>query len=77
MFLDTSLQSKTDIPNDIEQTGIVGEQISLYDPYRAIDRRDLKDLDNNAALIRILKNSDIDILLRTNAALLPLARRLR
>lgn len=65
MFLDTSLQSKTDIPNDIEQTGIVGEQISLYDPYRAIDRRDLKDLDNNAALIRILKNSDIDILLRT------------
>ncbi len=44
---------------------MVGEQTLLYDPIRSIDRRTLKDLDNNDALIRILKNTDIDISLRT------------
>lgn len=65
-YLDTELNVKTiGIPHDQLMTGIEGEQISLYDPYRAIDRRDLKDLDNNEALIRILRNTDIDIMLRT------------
>lgn len=65
LFLDTEIVTRLDIPKDISATGITGEQTSLYDPYRAIDRRDAKDLDNNAALIRILRNTDIDIMLRT------------
>lgn len=64
-WLDTQLYASTKIPSDIEKTGIEGEQLGLYDPYRAIDRRNLKDLDNNSALIRILRNTDIDIMLRT------------
>lgn len=65
MWLDTQIQTSTAIPSDIDKTGVVGEQTLLYDPIRAIDRRSLKDLDNNDALIRILKNTDIDIALRT------------
>lgn len=65
MWLDTQVQSVVPIPLDIDKTGIVGEQTNLYDPLRAIDRRSNKDLDNNDALIRILKNTDIDIALRT------------
>lgn len=65
MWLDTQILSSTPIPSDIEKTGVVGEQTLLYDPIRSIDRRSLKDLDNNDALIRILKNTDIDIALRT------------
>lgn len=65
-YLDTELNfSKLAIPSDLKQTGVEGEQITLYDPYRAIDRRDNQDLDNNEALIRILRNTDIDIMLRT------------
>lgn len=64
-WLDTQILSSTPIPSDIEKTGVVGEQTLLFDPLRAIDRKSLKDLDSNAALIRILKNSDIDISLRT------------
>lgn len=65
MFLDTQLQISTKIPLDIDKTGVEGEQTYLYDPIRSIDRRTNKDLDNNDALIRILKNTDIDIALRT------------
>lgn len=65
MWLDTQLTAKTDIPSDIEGAGITGEQLGLYDPYRAVDRRNNQDLDNNGALIRILRNTDIDIALRT------------
>jgi len=65
MWLDTQVQSVVPIPLDIDKTGVVGEQTNLYDPLRAIDRRSNKDLDNNDALIRILKNTDIDIALRT------------
>ena len=65
LWLDTQISSKLDIPIDIGATGIVGEQMGLYDPYRAIDRRDGKDIDNNGALLRILRNTDIDIMLRT------------
>lgn len=65
-WLDTELLSRT-LPIPADQVGgkIEGEQLALYDPYRAIDRRNLKDLDNNAALIRILRNSEIEISLKT------------
>lgn len=65
MFLDTQIQTSVPIPLDIDKTGVVGEQTLLYDPLRSLDRRSGKDLDNNDALIRILKNTDIDIALRT------------
>lgn len=64
-WLDTEIVSQLDIPKDIGATGIVGEQTELYNPMRALDRRSGKDLDNNDALIRILRNTDIDITLRT------------
>lgn len=65
VFLDTEIITRLDIPKDVSATGIVGEQTELYNPFRSIDRRSGKDLDNNDALIRILKNTDIDIALRT------------
>lgn len=65
LFLDTEITARLPIPKDISATGITGEQTELYNPYRALDRRNGKDLDNNDALIRILKNTDIDIALRT------------
>lgn len=64
-WLDTEIVTQLEIPKDIGATGIVGEQTDLYNPYRAIDRRSGKDLDNNDALIRILHNTEIDITLRT------------
>lgn len=64
-WLDTELAVNLPIPLDIAATGIEGEQTSLYDPYAAYDRRDGSKIDNNGALIRILKNTDIDIMLRT------------
>lgn len=64
-WLDTEFAVQLDIPKDIGATGIVGEQTELYNPMRALDRRSGKDLDNNDALIRILRNTDIDITLRT------------
>ena len=64
-WLDTQLLSTTPIPSDIDKAGVVGEQTLLFDPIRAIDRRTNQDLNSNEALIRILKNTEIDISLRT------------
>lgn len=64
-WLDTELTVNRPIPKDIGTTGIEGVETLLYNPLEAYDRRDGKPLDNNEALIRILKNTDIDILLRT------------
>lgn len=64
-WLDTYLQSQTDIPHDLSQTGIVGEQTLLFPPLSAIDQRNGAKIDNNGALIRILKNTEIDIMLKT------------
>lgn len=65
-FLDTEIQHPTGvIPDDQKRTGVIGEALALYDPYRAIDRRSLRDLDNNAALIRILRNTDVELSLKT------------
>lgn len=65
LWLDTQLLSTTPIPSDIDKAGVVGEQTLLFDPIRAIDRRTNQDLNSNEALIRILKNTEIDIALRT------------
>lgn len=64
-WLDTQLSISTKIPNDLDQTGVIGEQTLLYEPLRSIDRRTNKDLDNNDALIRILKNLDVELSLKT------------
>jgi len=64
-WLDTEIVFKGTIPDDISTTGVQGEETALFNPFRAIDRRDGKDLDNNDALIRILKNSEIAISLKT------------
>ena len=64
-WLDTQLSINKPIPKDIESTGIEGTETLLYNPLEAYDRRDGKPIDNNGALIRILRNTDIDILLRT------------
>ena len=64
-WLDTQLLSTAPIPSDIDKAGVVGEQTLLFDPIRAIDRRTNQDLNSNEALIRILKNTEIDISLRT------------
>ena len=65
-WLDTQLlTSEQAIPDDINKTGVIGEQTLLYDPLKSLDRRTLKELDNNGALQRILKNTEIDIALRT------------
>jgi len=64
-WLDTHITTKVPIPKDIAATGIEGENTLLYDPLSAYDRRDGKPIDNNGALLRILRNTDIDILLRT------------
>lgn len=64
-WLDTDIQFKGPIPSDINLTGVEGEQTLLFEPLRVFDRRTGVDLDNNGALIRILKNTEIDISLRT------------
>ena len=64
-FLPQEISFQGRIPDDILKTGVEGVFISYYDPYRAIDNASKKDLDNNGILARILRNSDIDILLRT------------
>lgn len=65
VYLPQEIQFRGPIPDDLTQTGVEGELLSWYDPYRAIDRRTKQDLSNNGALIRILQNTDIDILLKT------------
>lgn len=64
-LLDTELQFRGPIPDDLLSGGIRGKVTSYYDPYDARDRESGQPLDNNALLRYILKNSDIDILLRT------------
>lgn len=64
-YLDTEIAFRGPIPEDILSTGIKGRQTSWYDPYDARDRETNRQLDNNQLLSFILKNTDIDILLRT------------
>ena len=53
------------VPDDIAQTGVVGRQTAWYDPYDARSRETNDSLNNNELLRYILKNTDIDVLLRT------------
>lgn len=64
-WLDSEIAFRGPVPDDIAATGIVGRTTAWYDPYDARDRESKLPLDNNQLLRYILKNTDIDILLRT------------
>lgn len=64
-LLDTEIAFRGTIPDDIAKSGIRGRTTGLYDPYEARDRESGLPLDNNALLRYILKNTDIDIQLKT------------
>lgn len=64
-YLNTEMTFRAPVPDDILQTGIIGRQTAYYDPYDARSRETSKQLDNNELLRYILKNTDIDVLLRT------------
>lgn len=64
-WLPDQISFQKPVPKDLEQAGIIAHTTLLYDPLDAVDRETLRPLDNNALLKQILKNSDIDILLRT------------
>lgn len=65
MFLSDQISFRGPVPSDLSDPGIVGRTVSFYEPYEARDRESGQPLDNNGLLRRILKNTDIDILLRT------------
>lgn len=64
-YLDTEIAFRGPIPEDLLTAGIRGRTTAYYDPYDARDRETNQLLDNNQLLRYILKNTDIDILLRT------------
>lgn len=64
-WLDTEIAFRGTIPKDIDATGITGKTTVFYDPLVARERETGEPLDNNALLKYILKNTDIDILLKT------------
>lgn len=64
-WLSDQISFQGPIPSDIQQTGIRAKLTAFYDPYMAVDRESLQQLDNNQLLAYILKNTDIDILLKT------------
>jgi len=64
-FLDTEISFRGTIPDDIAAPGLRGRITQFYDPLDARSRESGELLDNNALLKYILKNTDIDILLKT------------
>jgi hypothetical protein len=64
-YLDSELIFRGTVPADIEQTGIIGRTTAFYDPYDARARDTNEILTNQQLLSYILRNSDIDVLLRT------------
>jgi len=64
-YLDGELIYQGSVPSDIEQTGILGRTTEYYDPYDARSRETNELLGNRELLSYLLKNSNIDILLRT------------
>lgn len=64
-ILDTQLSYSGPIPDDIGLQGIRGRATTYYDPYDARSRETNELLGNTDLLSYILRNSDIDILLRT------------
>lgn len=65
MWLNSEMTFRAPVPDDIGQTGILGRQTTYYDPYEARSRENNALLNNNELLRYLLKNSDIDVLLRT------------
>lgn len=64
-FLPTEIDVRGPIPADLAAAGLRGLETSYFDPYEARDRETLKLLSNNQLLMNLLRNSEIDILLRT------------
>lgn len=64
-LLETEIAFRGSIPDDIDATGIRGKQTQFFDPLVVRDRETGDPLDNNAILKYLLKNSEIDISLRT------------
>lgn len=64
-LLDTEIAFRGSVPDDLLQVGIRGRTTGYYDPYDARGREDSLPLDNNALLKYILRNTDIDVLLKT------------
>lgn len=64
-WLDTEIAFRGPIPDDIAGVGIRAIQTVWYDPLRALNRDTNTDLTNNDLLRYILKNTDIDVLLKT------------
>lgn len=64
-WLADQIAFKGPVPEDIEKIGVRAITTQYYDPYIARNRATGEPLSNNDALLHILKNTDIDILLRT------------
>lgn len=64
-LLDTEIAFRGSIPDDIASPGVRGVQTEFFDPLAVRDRETGQPLDNNAILKYLLKNSQIDISLRT------------
>lgn len=64
-LLDTQISFSGKIPDDLALTGVRGRVTTYYDPLDARNRESNQLLDNNELLKYILRNSDIDILLKT------------
>lgn len=64
-YLDTEIAIRGPIPDDLAATGLRGVETVYFDPYEVINRETNRPLDNNELLRRILRDSEIDILLRT------------
>lgn len=64
-YLADEITYRGPIPDDILTTGVKGKLYSLYDPLETFDRETHHPLDNNQLLRHILKNTDIDVLLKT------------
>lgn len=64
-FLADEISFRGPIPDDLLGAGVRGKLLTFYDPYETRDRESNLELTNNQLLRFILKNTDIDILLRT------------
>ena len=64
-WLDSEIAFKGPVPADIEGQGPPAELTAFYNPYVTVNRATNQLLSNNELLGHILKNTDIDVLLRT------------
>lgn len=64
-YLSDEITFQGPIPADIGGLGARGRVTQIYEPLDLLDAESLRPLDNNQLLRYLLKNADIDILLRT------------